>query len=511
MNKTTEFGLRLLLGALVLGIAADALLSPMAPGLNVVLGVMVLSVVVAALSRWGQVRAAGEGRWLVFPALFFAAAFAWRDSGTLQVLNGLALLVALALTALRTRSGQLRAAGLTDYLLGVPVAGLRSLTGHFPLLFKEIGWKELPRGRWSGAAFGVGRGLVIAVPLLLLFGGLFASADAVFDQMVQRLFHWDFNWLASHAITAALYSLIAAGFLRLTLATPAWQSPERERFSRFSLGILEVGIALGLLDLLFLLFVHVQFRYFFGGAALVRLSAGLTYAQYARHGFFELVSVAAWVLPVLLLLHWLLRAGNAAHERLFRALAAMLVVMVFVVMASAVQRMRLYQDAYGMTELRFYTTAFMGWLATLLLWFAATVLRGHRERFAFGALVTAFLAIGLLDRINPDAFIVRTNVARLAAGLTFDPNYVITLSADAVPALVEALPALDEAKRQRIEKRVLASGSSPIDQDWRTWNWSRQQASRAATRYQSLCLPLDQEKRGPVAIPSRVASAARVP
>jgi hypothetical protein len=489
MNKTTDFGLRLLLGALVLGLAADTLLSPMAPGINVALGVLALAAVTAVLSRWGQVRVAGEGRWLILPALFFAAAFAWRDSGTLQLLNGLALTVALALAALRARSGQIRAAGLSDYVLGVPVAGLRSLTGHFPLLFKEIGWKELPRGRWSSTALGVGRGVVIAVPLLLLFGGLFASADAVFDQMARRLFHWDFNWLASHAITVTLYALVAAGFLRLTLAAAEWQSPERERFSRFSLGILEVGIALGLLDLLFLAFVHVQFRYFFGGAAVVRISPGLTYAQYARHGFFELVSVAAWVLPVLLLLHWLLRKENPAHERLFRALAAMLVAMVFVVMASAVQRMRMYQDAYGMTELRFYTTAFMGWLGVLLLWFAATVLRGQRERFAFGALASAFLVIGLLDQINPDAFIVRANVARLAAGRSFDPNYVTSLSADAVPALVEALPAMEEAKRGAIEHRMFASGSVWAGGDWRTWNWSRERASRVVARYQAERLP----------------------
>jgi hypothetical protein len=485
MNKTTEFGLRLLLGALVIGIAADALLAPMVPGLNVVLCLLVLTAVAAGLSRWGRIQTAGEGRWLIFPALFFAAALAWRDSETLQLLNELALLVALALAALRARSGQVRAAGLTDYLLGVPVAGLRSLTGHFPLLFREIGWNELPRGRWSGTALGIGRGLVIAAPLLLLFGGLFASADAVFDQMVQRLFHWDFNWLAHHTITITLYALAAAGFLRLTLASAEWQSPKREQFSRLSLGILEVGIVLGLLDLLFLAFVHVQFRYFFGGAALVRISPGLTYAQYARHGFFELVSVVAWVLPVLLLLHWLLRKENPAHERLYRALAAMLVAMVCVVMASAVQRMRLYQDAYGMTELRFYTTAFMGWLAVLLLWLAATVLRGHRERFAFGALVSAFLAIGLLDQVNPDAFIVRTNVARLASGRSFDPNYVTSLSADAVPALVEALPAMDDARRRSIEKQLLANGSAPAREDWRTWNWSRERASRAVTCYQA--------------------------
>jgi hypothetical protein len=54
------------------------------------------------------------------------------------------------------------------------------------------------------------------------------------------------------------------------------------------LGPVELSIVLGLLDILFLAFVLVQFRYLFGGAELVRVSTSLTYAEYARRGFFEL-------------------------------------------------------------------------------------------------------------------------------------------------------------------------------------------------------------------------------
>ena len=79
------------------------------------------------------------------------------------------------------------------------------------------------------------------------------------------------------------------------------------------------------------------------------------------------------------------RSIEPAWERLFRALASMLVVMVFVIMTSAVQRMRLYQEAYGMTELRFYTTAFMGWLAVLLLGFLLAGCAPGKARVSKGA------------------------------------------------------------------------------------------------------------------------------
>ena len=101
-------------------------------------------------------------------------------------------------------------------------------------------------------------------------------------------------------------------------------------------------------------------------------------------------------------------------------------------MASATQRMRLYQSEYGQTELRLYVTAFMAWLALVFVWFALTVLRDRRERFAFGALLSAFGLIAALHVLNPDAAIVRANAALARAGHSFDVDYALSLSADAV-------------------------------------------------------------------------------
>ena len=52
-------------------------------------------------------------------------------------------------------------------------------------------------------------------------------------------------------------------------------------------------VVLGLLDLLFLAFVAVQVGYFFGGSAHVHGITGLTFSEYARHGFWELLAAAA--------------------------------------------------------------------------------------------------------------------------------------------------------------------------------------------------------------------------
>jgi hypothetical protein len=365
-----------------------------------------------------------------------------------------------------------------EYALGAVLAGFQATLGTVLLALGDVQWKELPQSGWSRRAWELARGLVLAVPLLLVFGGLFMAADAVFAGLVKDLLDIDFAKLFKHLFVIGLAAWLAGGYLRGLLLGKEAPVALNGLPKALTLGITEIGTVLGLLDLLFLGFVIVQLRYLFGGAALVHVTAGLTYAQYARRGFFELVTVAALLLPVLLGAHWLLGKEDARAQRAFRYLAGTQVLLLFVIMASALQRMRLYQNEYGLTELRLYTTAFMGWLAIVFLWFAATVLRGYRERFAFGALVAGFLLLAALHLLNPDALIVRTNVALVQAGRRFDASYAASLSADAVPALVAGMAKLSQAECSAAATRVLADWQAPIHADWRAWSWSRREAWR---------------------------------
>jgi hypothetical protein len=119
-----------------------------------------------------------------------------------------------------------------------------------------------------------------------------------------------------------------------------------------------------------------------------------------------------------------------------------MLILLDVMLASALYRMRLYTVQFGLTELRFYTTAFMGWLVLVFGWFGATVLRGRRERFAGGAVIAGWLVLAALNLVNPDGTIVQVNLARAHAGRPFDVAYAEQLSADAVPALARGVPGL---------------------------------------------------------------------
>jgi hypothetical protein len=477
MSAESRLGVGILAAALALGIAADALLRATPYGLNLLLWALAFLAALFALARWGRPLLIGTRRLLLVPLVVSAALFCWRDSSWLAALNAAALLGSAGLCALSVPGFRLHLAGLGDVLLGCGRTLASALIGVVDVVFRDVSWPDVGRRVRSPLLLASLRGLAVALPLLVVFGGLFAAADAVFSKLLATTIP-EIDEPLTHALVVVGWGWLSGGLLRAMLAErPDGFVPGQ---ARMRLGATEAVVALGLLDALFLAFVAVQVRYFFGGRAHVEHTVGLTYAEYARQGFFELVAVAALVLPLLLVGDWLLRREPRRGRTAFRLLALVLVGLLFVVMASALQRMRLYGDQFGLTELRFYTTAFMLLLAVVFVWFAATVLRGRREIFAIGALTAGFAAVVVLNAVNPDATIARINVERAAHGKPVDVAYLGRLSDDAVPFLVRELPRIARSQPESsLQAALLADGllaRLEREHDWRTWNWSRERA-----------------------------------
>jgi hypothetical protein len=475
MDDKTRLGIYVLGAAVVLGLLADLLLRATPWGVNISIWSAVLMAAVLMQVALGKTTLPTEGRWLLLAAFFYATAAAWRDSLTLKLLDTLALLAELSLAAVCVRGWRIRFSGVMEYVWQFILLAFDVVFGPFTLVLSDIQWREMPRSAWTRRTTAAVRGLILVLPLLLVFGGLFMAADAFFEGIVKETLRLNFDELVLHLLFWIFFAWIIGGFLRgMFFGKATTMRVSRPKF--LSLGVVEIGVILGLLDALFLSFVIVQIRYFFGGAALVAGSAGLTYADYARRGFFELVTVSTLSLPLLLVLHWLLRKEGQWDQWVFRVLAGVQILLLFVIMASAVQRMLLYQSEYGLTELRLYTTAFMAWLGIVFLWFVATVLREQRHRFAFGALVAGFLIIAALHFLNPDSVIIRANITRAQAGRNFDAEYATSLSADGLPALITGLPGLSKQDQRIVSTHILQRYAKLEKTDWRIWNWGRAQA-----------------------------------
>jgi hypothetical protein len=468
--------------ALLLGVLADQLVrAPGRPGLNVALWALAGTLVLWLLSRRRETPVSTETWWLVGGAVAFAGLLVLRDADALAVLSLFSAVVLLGLGAGRGALAWARRAHIVE--VGVAAVRIAALIAMGPLGWNVGGARQpaapAPTGgrSWPRHARTVLRGTLLALLPLLVLMQLLTDADPVFERVLHTALFEGIEPLLEHLLFAGVIAWLTSGYLRAFLVGDD-VVVERVRIPRPALAPSEIVVALTLINVLFLVFLGVQVRYLFGGASLVEVTAGLTYAEYARRGFFELVAAAAFVVPVLLAADWAAAEDEARGRRVLRATSTLLVMLLAGVLASAAYRMRLYQDAYGLTEQRLYVSVFMVWLTGVLGWLAATVLRGRRRGFALGVICAGLGCIVALHVLNPHALITRVNISRAASGAEVDGRYLSTLSADAVPTLIAQLPALPAGERCRVAAMLEERWSGERRGGWRTWNLGDARARR---------------------------------
>jgi hypothetical protein len=492
---------RALLGAVLLGILADPLLRNGPWGLGLLVWMVVLATIALALLRQDRRPLSREsGIWLAV-AVLFAAGLSWRDADLLQFFDVLAMLSALVLLAMSIDAipvPGLALARMRDLIRAGLGTGLEVVTGVVPLLMRDAELHTALGPSHDGSVRRIGRALGITAPVLLVFTLLLTHADPVFGSFF-TFPDVDLGVVFSHLAVAGFFAWVVAGWLRRSLlahsaaGAPATPLP-------LTLGATDVAFALGALNLLFAAFVVVQMGWLFGGEALVLRTTGLSYAEYARRGFFELMWVAGLLLPVLLGAQALIPASDGRTLRFYRRLALSLVMLLGAVMLSAGARMTLYVQYYGISTDRLYATALMIWLAIVFVWLAVTVLRSRPRTFATGLVVSGFAVLFTLNLLNPDALVARANLARGDAGRTgaggADLRYVASLGGDAVPVLVSALITSEIA----VDRAATGDGCAAADilltrwtgerparmaRNWTQWNIARRRATRAVRAHEA--------------------------
>ncbi|WP_221091513.1 DUF4153 domain-containing protein [Deinococcus aquaedulcis] len=440
---------RPLLLALGLGLAAHVLTWRAGPaGLNLALWlVLFLGASVWGLAGRGQTPSRAGVALLGVAALFGLSFTLWDAPPELAVLNTLALLGSLTLGAAFLRFPGLGRATPGLLLAALMTGGLRFAYGPLVLL-ERFPWARLrPKGDGGRQLGRVGVGLALAAPLLLVFGALLASADAGFAQALSGLWRpaQELDTLLSSGLGLMLWCAFVGGltYPALMALRPTFFAP-RDASGR--LGLVEVGLPLGALALLFLAFAALQVPALLGGG----LPDGQTYAGHIRRGFSELMTVAFLTLSVLLGAHGLSRPETRRSLPL-RALNAAVLLPLLVILASAAQRWGLYTQAYGLSTIRVLGAAFLVWVTLTLGWLALCLWRDRAGRFAFPALLLGLATLLGTTALNPGALIAAHNLHRQTAAVTNDlrrtPQQVgvwdlLNLGAGAVPAIVANLDVL---------------------------------------------------------------------
>jgi len=473
---------RALVGAVAAGVLAQLLFAFQLLGVNFPIWI---SVVLAAGWRY-RPRDTPFDRldtWLPVAAITFASFVALREDGMLLLFDVVAA-CSLTLASVVAFGGHAVTRGpwARVVALGANAMAVYFVGGVYVL----PGVKQIVRAysrRRETRLSPVLRGLALALPLLIVFAALFAAADAVFQEQLRRIFNID---IEADAVTIRLLVASFAGWLFAGTLACAWTAQRRASDTATAMGVrlgtTEAVVVLIALDAIFALFAALQAAYLFGGLDTFAVS-GMTYSDYARRGFFELI-IAAFLAGAVVIV---VDRAVTERSRLHRLLAAALAILTGFVVLSAFVRLSLYQAAYGWTELRFYALAATVWLAvTVAITFLAVLTNRARWLLQF-VVGTGLLVAVICNGVGPQAFVTEQNIQRVIhpelvapggfSGLYVD--YPWGLGADSIPAIVAAkrqLPAeaFDAAGITDHPEFVASQLRRELAAGWQSWNLARQ-------------------------------------
>lgn len=322
-------------------------------------------------------------------------------------------------------------------------------------------------------------GLVIGAPLLLFITFLLMSADAVFQDLVLRLptFLLQLNFMEgiTRALIIIFCTLLFFGVFQVLRERPERDLPVRDKEDLSgkwdSITALTILI---LLNAVYVLFVVIQFTYFFSDG----LQDGLTYAEYARRGFFELIIVTLINWTILISFLKLVHEPKKQLKLTIKLMYTLLIILSGVMLLSAYQRLSMYEAAYGFTMDRILAHAFMIFLMVI---FAYTFIRVWVERLS---LLHFYLIMGLvfytaLNVIHLEEIIVDKNLERYESTEKIDIHYLNQLSYTGIEGLIRLYeqepdyPGLATILQDRKEWVRLYDAEG-----WQSYNFTKQKVTQ---------------------------------
>ncbi len=321
-------------------------------------------------------------------------------------------------------------------------------------------------------------GIAAALPVLLLVTWLLSSADLIFRQYTAKIFDILLNVKIREYLFALIWGAVIFPFVFSFLYSFAerWRDGQTPS-AGFPAVIDPVAAAAAVcsLNIVYALFTAVQFGAL-AGAFTQSLPEGVTYAEYARQGFFQLCAVSVINIAVVVAGGLFVRRSGRAGK-IMKAMSVLLIVFTFFLLVSAGYRMKMYIDAYALSQLRLLVSLFMGLIALMLVY---ALIREFLPTFRFfrTAFVTAVLVLILTNYLNTDRVVARYNLARYEADPRLDAEYLAAgLSYDAVPDLANFV----KKYHNEVSDGIAASLQDLYDgelRDYREGNWKRFNLSR---------------------------------
>lgn len=356
----------------------------------------------------------------------------WRSNEILQLMN-LATAVLSSLIALYFyKSENIFSFEIPKFILTPLISVAGSLAGFFSIFVSQQETSEKTHSETTKALF---RGIAIAFPIFMILLILLTQADPVFSKIVENIFEdiWE-RILVSLVILAGLLSF---GLTKIKEIITNTENKKEVNHKTYELLVI-VG------SLVFLLgsFMLVEFRYFFSNVRERELHqlgiTSLTYSEYVKKGFFELLGASVIASTVIAYVMRYLHSLPSPQKMWIQILSSSLIIEIALLILSAMQRINLYQAQHGLTRARVFGFLFLIWLISLLVITLVRIFKEFKKEIIFGsALSVTFIFLLTINVLNIDGLIATKY--RPSVNKEIDYYYLTHLSADSYASWEDAI------------------------------------------------------------------------
>lgn len=268
------------------------------------------------------------------------------------------------------------------------------------------------------------KALLITIPFLLLFLGLFISADHNFDRFISKLLKnstiFEINYIFWLPLT--ILSLLLFFIYTLSNTTTRVAHKQTKIFDT-----LVVGTFLSMTNILFGVFVLIQIGYLFEGVEYIK-SSNINIAYYARNGFLQLM----WVMGIVLSIY-LFIMSRFRGEKSIVYLLSILMGLTMIIGFASLKKMYLYQSIKGATVLRYYVEWFDYFLLLILgLGIIFIIKQKPFAKLLDTVTIIAIIALTTVSSLNIDGMVASHNVEKFKDN-KLDKGALVRLSVDILP------------------------------------------------------------------------------
>jgi len=337
--------------------------------------------------------------------------------------------------------------------------------------------KTSKNAKIAKSLFSIFLGLIIALPLTLIVIYLLARADAQFEHiwmyiskaLINNIFTYIFQFIIGIPIAFYFFACFY-GFVNKKHAD-ILNEANSTKFSNLLKFVPSLISYTAILPLcaVYLTFIVTQLPYFFS-AFYNTLPQNYNFADYAKRGFFELCGVVFINLCVILLMVILTNCKEGANKaKGIRAYITIFSSFTLILIATALSKMFMYINAYGLTLLRVYTSWFM---IALALTFMLIILKQFSQKLNLARTLLFTLSFWFLVLLfgNVDGLVANYNISLYQSGKfkTVDLNMTSELSDSAIPYIAKLIDDPNTDVKANA-KRILTERKIKIDSSTNRW------------------------------------------